>query len=136
VTPTPAHGDSLSRLPGSQVGASKPEPHPEVQRIRESLVTFVPDGFRDEDGTWWDGPHRRDALLALDVLVGRLEQAEQVADRALAAAEQKDEALRQYADASNWGVTRRFDGSQRVEFLTFNEAPWTIAREALGVPPP
>jgi hypothetical protein len=70
------------------------------------------------------------------VLVGRLEQAEQVADRALAAAEQKDEALRQYADASNWGVTRRFDGSQRVEFLTFNEAPWTIAREALGVPPP
>jgi hypothetical protein len=42
------------------------------------------------------------------------------------------EALEPYADHSCWGVTRRFDGSQCVEFLVVNEAPWTIAEAALA----
>ena len=33
--------------------------------LREALEEHVPDGSRDDDGVWWDGPHLIDALAAL-----------------------------------------------------------------------
>ncbi len=47
--------------------------------IEEALTRWVPDGFRDEDGVWHDGPHRAAALEALAVLRGRLADEEAVA---------------------------------------------------------
>ncbi len=37
------------------------------------LRQFIPDGFRDEDGVWHDGPHR----IAFDQAVERLEKYEE-----------------------------------------------------------
>jgi hypothetical protein len=39
--------------------------------IRAALVRWIPDGFRDDDGVWHDGPHRLAALAALDTLAER-----------------------------------------------------------------
>ena len=43
------------------------DPRPEV--IREMLKAYVPDGYRDEDGVWNEGPNLGAALSALDALV-------------------------------------------------------------------
>jgi hypothetical protein len=40
------------------------------------------------------------------------------------------EALRFYADVSNWGITRWGDGPH-IEFLTVHEKPWERAAAAL-----
>ncbi len=37
--------------------------------IRHYLVQYLPDGFRDEDGVWHEGPHRAQSLAALDALL-------------------------------------------------------------------
>jgi hypothetical protein len=54
------------------VGASKPEPHPEVRQICDALLFYMHDPLRPIDPIPYNG-----ARAALDVLVGRLEQAEQ-----------------------------------------------------------
>jgi hypothetical protein len=54
------------RLPGSQVGASMPEQHPEAQTIRAAIGrASLTDPYGNEE-----------AREALDVLVGRLERME------------------------------------------------------------
>ena len=42
--------------------------------LRSTLVDFVNDGWRDEDGVWHLGPNRRDALDAVDALVGEIKR--------------------------------------------------------------
>jgi hypothetical protein len=37
--------------------------------LQAAIEQFVPDGFRDEDGVWHDGPHRTAALAELDDLL-------------------------------------------------------------------
>lgn len=46
--------------------------------LREAIEEFVIDGFRDDDGVWHDGPHRRAALAELDGLEAKLAEAERV----------------------------------------------------------
>jgi hypothetical protein len=122
MTPTPAHDDSLSRLPGSQVGASMPEPHPEARREIGALLDMA-------RGLAPDLAAR--ASYEVDVLVGRLEQAERTVtnlEQAFTAAredlEQKDEALRTITEY------------ERLSYESTSERLREIAREALGVPPP
>ena len=42
--------------------------------LRAQIEQFVPDGFRDEDGVWHEGPHRRDAFAAVDELEAEIER--------------------------------------------------------------
>ena len=55
----------------------------QLQEARETLrgviADYVADGFRDDDGVWWDGSHQQNATAALDALVARVEQAEREA---------------------------------------------------------
>jgi hypothetical protein len=81
------------------VGASKPEPHPEAL-VRTYIHAHT------------QSPWRAEALEALDVLVGRLEQ--------------KDEALRFYADENNYD----FDGPDHDSAVQADTGE--RAREALG----
>lgn len=55
--------------------------------IRQALTAYLPDGFRDEDGVWHDGPVRQDALAAVDALlaVGERDKAEASAHTSLRA---------------------------------------------------
>jgi len=39
-----------------------------IERLRDCLNERVPDGFRDDDGVWHDGPLLIDALADLDSL--------------------------------------------------------------------
>jgi hypothetical protein len=90
----------------SAVGASKPEPHPEAL-IRGALSRLmIPD---------------YEASAALDVLVGRLEQAELSVDLYEAMSKAIEQAL--FGDDL---------GRSRDELVERAEQ----AREALGVPPP
>jgi hypothetical protein len=110
------------------VGASKPEPvrteggvpHP------EALVRLYIHAHTQS-------PWRAEALEALDVLVGRLEQAERTVtnlEQAFTAAredlKQKDEALREIAEHGEGNYITWWDSKRCAE----------RAREALGVPPP
>jgi hypothetical protein len=93
----------------SAVGASKPEPHPEAQRlggIRRKLDDEAP------HGGVWDDRTVRFLVGEVDVLVGRLEQAEK--------------ALRYIAD-----FQAETESDAECSFLMQAQA-----REALGVPPP
>jgi hypothetical protein len=96
--------------------ASRPEPHPEAQRVYDCLdfvIGWLMGGTpRDREHAL---PYLQRARESQDVLVGRLEQ--------------KDEALRDIAEAA--------ESCQGVDDTTVSEA-WLIqrAREALGVPPP
>jgi hypothetical protein len=116
----------------SAVGASKPEPHPELLKefFERVGANWSFDPLRDPK---WQ-PSREDyealrdgARERLDVLVGRLEQ--------------KDKALRHYADEAHWtdvtpGPETNTAGYESFEYDGGQRFPWTVAREALGVPPP
>lgn len=47
-----------------------------IEEARKVLLSkinqFVPSGFRDEDGVWWEGPHRIEAQRAVDDLADAL----------------------------------------------------------------
>jgi hypothetical protein len=120
------------------VGASKPEPvrteggvpHP------EALVRLYIHAHTQS-------PWRAEALEALDVLVGRLEQAERTVtnlEQAFTAAredlEQKDEALRWFASEDAWDVPTTILKDGRFGFNSppgsVYSTPWGVAREALG----
>jgi hypothetical protein len=129
MTPTPAHDDSLSRLPGSQVGASMPEPHPEARREIGALLDMA-------RGLAPDLAAR--ASYEVDVLVGRLEQAERTVtnlEQAFTAArddlEQKDEALRHLRQAEEAARIQEQVGNEGDADAIRRDA----IREALGVPP-
>lgn len=76
--------------------------------LRESIEEHVPDGFRDEDGVWHDGPHQRDALAQLDAIEARIANVENVLAR-LAEAER--------VIALCASDTTAADLAQEVEFL-------------------
>jgi hypothetical protein len=139
-------GNDLKRA-GAQIkrheaGASKPEPHPEAQRIREALET-LPD-----DPTLY----RDIALQAVDVLVGRLEQAEHGLQARMLAAYENAGVSEVFAMCA--GIVERLEGEleQKDEALrdiaAYTKQPWTpremvkairatVRRvDALGVPPP
>jgi hypothetical protein len=54
----------------------------DTEAIRAALEQWAPDGFRDDDGVWHDGPHRINTLAALGRLVARLEAAQRERDEA------------------------------------------------------
>jgi hypothetical protein len=103
-------GDTVSAERPAAVGASKPEPHPEAQELRSRIRLEL---LRLDDSDR--------ALAALDVLVGRLEQAELSVDLYEAMSKAIERAL--FGDDL---------GRSRDELVERAEQ----AREALGVPPP
>lgn len=48
--------------------------------IREALEEFLPDGYRDDDGVWHDGPIQAESLAALARVEARLVGLETLAD--------------------------------------------------------
>jgi hypothetical protein len=113
----------------SAVGASKPEPHPEA-RIRDSFWHS-----KNEDGTCSARCPGCVASLDLDVLVGRLEQAERERDEREAGAQWQYEmgkGWRERALKAEKALRLIADGAE-------SNPPYEVARlarEALGVPPP
>jgi hypothetical protein len=90
----------------NEAQASKPEPHPEAEAIRTALESF--DSWAVEVEGYKPGEVSGEALAALDVLVGRLEQAE--------------------ARVTYLLTTDPIDWEPEV-------IRWLRPREALGVPP-
>ena len=74
-----------------------PERVAELERLREMVMLRVPDGFRDDDGVWHDGPHRITALADLDALAALLAERK----RLRAENERLREALRRYGHHRN-----------------------------------
>lgn len=50
----------------------------ELERLRELVLLRVPDGFRDDDGVWHDGPHRLAFLADLDAIAALLAERERL----------------------------------------------------------
>jgi hypothetical protein len=116
----------------SAVGASKPEPHPEAQRlggIRRKLDDEAP------HGGVWDDRTVRFLVGEVDVLVGRLEQVEKIVDAArrlhhfLEEEKETFEPPRELLDQGYVALETSAD-YEREEELAMELG------EALGVPPP
>jgi hypothetical protein len=84
---------------GMQSRGELPKPDEAVSVLLAKVTQFVPSGFRDEDGVWWDGPHRLEAQRAIDDL------------RAVLAARDQQLADAQ-GDANHWYETAE---AERVE---------------------
>ena len=51
-------------------------PEQAAETLATKIDLFVPEGFRDEDGVWHDGPHKSEATVALAALVERNQRLE------------------------------------------------------------
>jgi chromosome segregation ATPase len=71
----------------------------QAQAIRQRLVQFVPNGFRDEDGVWHGSQHRIETLAALDALVAELDWQEREIGYQLAAKIQAQSTLKAVTDS-------------------------------------
>jgi hypothetical protein len=112
----------------NEAQASKPEPHPEAEAIRTALESF--DSWAVEVEGYKPGEVSGEALAALDVLVGRLEQAEEGISNAAYALDPNQGEQPDRIRAYQWlRTTFPKDHPNYVDPETLR------AREALGVPP-